>query len=85
MSRILDPVACEDEQRRKDLAANDAALDAWVRQMARDVAAAHPLTPTIRVRASGNHLAAQNDEPEPFPIAAKRQELAEASLREVRS
>lgn len=36
----------------------------WHRQMAASIAAAHPLTPAAPVRATGNHLAAQNDEPE---------------------
>lgn len=37
----------------------------WHRHVAAGIAAAHPLTPAAPIRAGGNHLAAQNDEPEP--------------------
>jgi hypothetical protein len=40
------------------------ALTQWQRDMASKVAAAHPLTHAAPIRATGNHLAAQNDEPE---------------------
>ena len=40
-------------------------LTAWHRQMAASIAAAHPITPAVPVRARGVHLAADNDEPEP--------------------
>jgi hypothetical protein len=56
-----------------------ASLTDWQRQMAAGIAAAHPLTPATRVRASGNHLAAQNDEPE--PTLPSDDELAEADLQ----
>jgi hypothetical protein len=49
-----------------DCEANDRQLSDWSRQMAADIARAHPLTPSVRVRATGNHLVAQNDEPEPI-------------------
>lgn len=52
MSHYLDSAACEDPQRREDLARSDAALIAG-------------MFPLRRCRATGNHLAAQNDEPEP--------------------
>ena len=40
-------------------------LTEWHRKVALDIAQAFPLTPAVRIRASGNHLASQNDEPEP--------------------
>ena len=44
-------------------------LLAWHRRMAAMVAAGNPLTPATPIRASGNHRAAQNDEPEPDEAA----------------
>lgn len=43
-------------------------LTEWHRQQAARIAAAHPLDGRP-ARASGNHLAAQNDEPEPLTEA----------------
>mgnify|MGYP003502979146 CR=1 FL=1 len=40
-------------------------LSDWHRAMAAGIAAAHPITPAVPVRARGVHLAADNDEPEP--------------------
>lgn len=42
-------------------------LTDWHRRMAASIAAGNPLTPAAPIRASGNHRAAQNDEPEPEP------------------
>jgi hypothetical protein len=44
-------------------------LTEWHRRVALDIAQAFPLTPAVRVRADGNHLTAQNDEPEPDEAA----------------
>ena len=41
------------------------ALHEWHRRVTLDIAQAFPLTPAVRIRASGNHLSSQNDEPEP--------------------
>lgn len=40
-------------------------LAAWQTDLADSIAAAHPLVPTTAIRASGNHLVAAQDEPEP--------------------
>lgn len=44
-------------------------LSDWHRRMAAMVAAGNPMTPATPIRASGNHRAAQNDEPEPDEAA----------------
>ena len=44
-------------------------LTDWHRRMAAMVAAGNPMTPATPIRASGNHRAAQNDEPEPDEAA----------------
>ena len=45
--------------------AHHLSLTEWHRKVALDIAQAYPLAPAVRIRASGNHLASQNDEPEP--------------------
>ena len=45
-------------------------LSDWQRAMAAGIAAAHPITPAVPVRARGVHLAADNDEPEPEPCSS---------------
>lgn len=44
-------------------------LTDWHRGQAEAIAQAFPLTPTTRIRASGNHLVAQSDEPEAIVTA----------------
>lgn len=63
-------------------------LTEWQRRVALDIAQAFPLEPVTRIRARGNSLVAQNDEPEPvgrepFPVLAVRNELEVQRLREV--
>lgn len=41
-------------------------LTEWQRRVAVDFAQAFPLEPVTPIRATGNHLASQNDEPEPI-------------------
>lgn len=53
------------------------ALHEWHRRVTLDIAQAFPLTPAVRIRASGNHLSSQNDEPE--PSSADDIHLAEVS------
>ena len=62
MSQHLDSLL--DAQRRADCAKNDATLSDWHRRMADSIAAAHPLTPVVRIKATGQHRVAENDEPE---------------------
>jgi hypothetical protein len=54
-------------------------LTDWHRQQAAAIAAAVPLTPTCRIRATGNSLSAQNDEPEPTAPRTFRDIEAEAN------
>lgn len=50
------------------------ALTNWHRQQTAGNAKAHPLTPTTPVRARGNDLVAQNDEPESEEVELERLE-----------
>lgn len=54
-------------------------LTAWHRRMAAMVAAGNPMTPATPIRASGNHRAAQNDEPEPDETLRAMARKAEAA------
>lgn len=53
-------------------------LQEWQRRVALDIAQAHPLEPVKRICATGNHRAAQNDEPE--PSSADDPHLAEVAV-----
>ena len=57
--------------------AHHISLTEWHRKVALDIAQAFPLTPAVRIRASGNHLSSQNDEPE--PTTADDSHLAEVA------
>jgi hypothetical protein len=54
-------------------------LTDWHRRMAAMVAAGNPLTPATPIRASGNHLVAAQDEPEPDETLRAMARKAEAA------
>lgn len=56
-------------------------LTDWHRSMAASIAA--PMVPTTPIRASGNHLVAAQDEPEPREFS--EEELVEADLAYLRN
>jgi len=84
MSERLDGAL--DAVRLAACAENDTKREAWERQLAAGIAAAHPLTSIAPIRARGNHLAAQNDEREldVFPELVALSSLETARLRETR-
>jgi hypothetical protein len=59
-------------------------LSDWRRQVAAGIAAAHPFTAALPIRATGNHLSSQNDEPEPDEAALIAADLQRAQHKAAR-